>query len=612
MRLRKSSRRLQSGQAIVLFSLMVSSVLIPVVGLAVDGGRGYLVKLKLSSAVDGGALAAARLLGSGSNSAQQLSMAKATAAQFVSANFPARFFGADLSGAATVCVDPGSDSSDPCGVGNGSGVSTYKVRTVVVSATAIMPTLFMRIIGMPTATVAGTGTASRRDVRVVLVMDRSSSMNTFFPDITDKARKFVSSFQGSGELGGRDEVGLVVFGGSGIVAYPARDISKDYTDYTKFMPPDNNFKVNAKGTIDTYLSEIASGSNTGTAEALYLAYMSLRADAPTNSDLATKLNVIVLFTDGLPNGITAFANDPKLSQYYMMKSSSGCTNLAAGKGVYSTPLVSKTNTNMIGWFSQQNGFAVDPGSKGAFGLYPPMMAYAYPGYTGKGDDIDAYMSGANQDNYPKNIRTTISPHMVNSAIDQMTGCAGGTVDTNGSTNGSPMNGTMAKFPDHDIYGNYTNLDSSVLPAVGGLRPPTGGTGKLYEQGDLWNNQCGKAAYSASATTTSCQIGLASWQATAHQAWKIWNQVLWDKTSQTNIADPATNQSQPVIFTIGFDHSASGGEAPDMTLLKMIANDASSTVKFSTRVSGKAYNAKDPGAVDAAFQQIRSEILRLAR
>ena len=100
----------------------------------------------------------------------------------------------------------------------------------------------------------------------------------------------------------------MVFGGSGIVAYPPRDITKDYTDYTKFTPPDNNFKLSTN--IPKYIDDMASGSNTGTAEALYLAYMTLRADAATNTELSTKLNVIVLFTDGLPNGVTAFANDP--------------------------------------------------------------------------------------------------------------------------------------------------------------------------------------------------------------------------------------------------------------------------------------------------------------
>jgi hypothetical protein len=174
-----------------------------------------------------------------------------------------------------------------------------------------------------------------------------------------------------------------------------------------------------------------------------------------------------------------------------------------------------------------------------------------------------------------------------------------------------MKGSMNKFPDRDLYGNYTDL--SLAPAVGGLTPPTGPSGQaLYKLGDLYKNQCASSTYDATKTSNSCQIGLASWQAAAHQGWKIWNQILWDKTTQTNKVDPAANLSQPVIFTIGFDHSSGGGEPPDMTLLKMIANDPSSPVSFSTRVKGQAFYAKDPNAVDNAFTQIASQILRLSQ
>ena len=125
-----------------------------------------------------------------------------------------------------------------------------------------------------------------------------------------------------------------MFGGSGIVAYPARDISKgDYTDYTKFSQPDTNFKtpVSPNTAISTLIGDITNGSNTRTAEALYLSYMTLRADAQTNADLPNKLNVIVLFTDGLPNGVTNFANSQSwIAANQVMKSASGCTDLSKG------------------------------------------------------------------------------------------------------------------------------------------------------------------------------------------------------------------------------------------------------------------------------------------
>jgi Flp pilus assembly protein TadG len=594
---RKISKRSQGGQAIIMLTAMVATVLVPMVGLGIDASRGYLVRLKLSSAVDGGALAAGRLIGTGANAAAQLANAQATATQFVNANFPANFFGANLAtGSPNVCVDPGTDNTNPCNIaGAGTTVSTYKVKSISIGATAIMPTLFMRILGMPNVQVSSSGLAQRRDVRVVVAVDRSSSMGAYYtginqtpPSIQDMLLEFVNGFSGSSDYGGRDQLGFVVFGGSAILAYPSRNIATDYTDYTKFTPPDNNFKVNANGNIPGYIADLAAGSNTGTAEALYLAYMALRADAATNTSLGTQLNVIVLFTDGLPNGITAYANDPGLGKNYMMASGSGCSDLGNGS-LAASPRVSKSNNNMIGWFSQWNGFSNSAGGNVPMGLYTPMMGYAYSAsYTGAGDDIVKYLQNGGADN---------------TLIPQLTGCAGG----------NPMpNTTMSKFPIHDVYGNYTDLLNNPPPAVGGLTMPSASGGAaLYTLGNLYSNQCGSSAYNSSSTTNACQVGLASWQATAHQAWKIWNQIVWDKTAEQNIVDPGPNMSQPVVFTIGFDHSADGGEAPDLALLQLIANDPASTIHFSTRINGQAFLASDTNSVGTALQEIRSEILRLS-
>lgn len=624
MRVASASKRSQSGQAIVMYTVMLVFMLIPMVGLAIDGGRGYLVRLKLSSAVDGGALAAARLMSSSGSSTSQEDYAKATALQYVSANFPANYFGANLAtggNAPAACADSGADNSNPCQVDTSGGANTYKVRTVSIYGSAVMNTFFMGILGMPTVTVSATGVASRRDVRVVLAIDRSSSMSGFFGTSADSiipmATSFVNSFSGSGGFGGRDEVGLVVFGGSGIVAYPARTIAKDFTDYRNFTPPDTNFKINANGAIvknggdPGYLSYITDGSNTGTAEALYLSYMTLRADAATNADLATKLNVIVLFTDGIPNGITAFANDPTQStaagsNNFMIKAGFGCTDLGNGSNANS-PLVS--GSNMIGWFSQSGGNVSGDVTDAPYGLFPNMMAYAYSNpktgdkgkTTGAGDDISAYLGDAGSDK--------------NSLIPQWGDgpCKGTTAFPMGTTKKNVQSTMMAKFPAYDLHGNYIDLANNPPPAVNGNSMPTGPGGKpLYQSGTLWSTstQCNRATFVATNTFDACAVGLASWQAAAHQAWKIWNQIVWSQAQLANIVDPGPNLSNPVIFTIGFSHEAD--DLPDMNLLEMIANDPASPVQFTSRINGKAFLAADPNSVQSAFTQIESEILRLSK
>jgi len=65
----------------------------------------------------------------------------------------------------------------------------------------------MRLVGFPTVTVSASGRASRRDVRVILAIDRPTSMAGYYTGlgtggIQDMAAQFVNGF-----AAGRDEVG---------------------------------------------------------------------------------------------------------------------------------------------------------------------------------------------------------------------------------------------------------------------------------------------------------------------------------------------------------------------------------------------------------------------
>ena len=66
-------------------------------GLAVDGGRGYVVKAQLTKAVDGAALGAARALNSGNP--------KAEAIRIFKANFPPGYIGTNPSPDPTAAAD---------------------------------------------------------------------------------------------------------------------------------------------------------------------------------------------------------------------------------------------------------------------------------------------------------------------------------------------------------------------------------------------------------------------------------------------------------------------------------------------------------------------------
>jgi len=249
---------------------MTMLVCIPLVGLAVDVGILYMIRGKLQQAVDAAALAGARALAQGANTAAQAANAQAEATKFFNANMPAGYWGVSSIQFANPTVD---------------SVTTPNYRTVTTSATLTAPLYFLRVLGQNTTTIASASQAGRRDVVMMLVLDRSSSMNNPFQGTTacavmvTDATQFLNYF-----APGRDMVGLTVFGSSVFT----------YAPTVTFTTPDANGNTPA-----SLIGQITCQGNTNTDEAMYQAYNQL---VVTNS--STRANVVVLMTDGRPNGFT--------------------------------------------------------------------------------------------------------------------------------------------------------------------------------------------------------------------------------------------------------------------------------------------------------------------
>ncbi|MFB3777600.1 MAG: VWA domain-containing protein [Bryobacteraceae bacterium] len=282
------------------------AVILPMVGLAIDTSLIYAAKAKLQAAVDAAALAGARSLNRGMDIGSQTESARATAQAFFDANFPAGHLGT-TNRVSTFTV----------------AESDYRTRTVRADAGIDVPAYFMRLLGFQSTHLTATGMASRRDVNLVLVLDRSSSMSGAMSAMRSAARSFVDKF-----AEGRDNVGLIVFGGSGLVAFPNPSPSG----------PASNFK-SASPNVDTLISQTVNGGNTGTAQALSQAYLEL-----VKRNEAGALNLIVFFTDGLPNGLMANFNDPDPAKN-LLRSTSTCIY----RGVAGRP--------MLGFLSQYSSFA---------------------------------------------------------------------------------------------------------------------------------------------------------------------------------------------------------------------------------------------------------------
>lgn len=140
----------QGGVVAVMFGMMVP-VIVGGVGLSVDMAQSYLVKSRLSSALDAAALAAAA---SGSDD-ETFIQEKVDA--FMEANYPEGRIGSKVD--VTVSLD-GDE--------------------ITVTASARLDTAFMNIFGYKNVTVDATTTVQRevRGLEVVMVLDNTGSMTT--------------------------------------------------------------------------------------------------------------------------------------------------------------------------------------------------------------------------------------------------------------------------------------------------------------------------------------------------------------------------------------------------------------------------------------------------
>jgi Mg-chelatase subunit ChlD len=252
---------------IVLTHAILLFVTLAMVGLAVDAGTMYVIKGRLSAAVDASALAAARSLNLGNTVSAASAAATDTADQFFSANFPSGYLGT-TSAMATPTFTQQTTGGNPNGI-----------LTVAVTGTAVAPTYFMQIFGIRSVNVSASGTATRRSSVILMVLDVSSSMNAGNPSacntMISAAQQFITNFSPY------DTIGAITFNTTSSLLYPP---STSWGD----------------GTLNTDLGNITCSDNTNTTSGLYLAYEQIKSVG-----LPLAYNSIVLFTDGSPNAVNA-------------------------------------------------------------------------------------------------------------------------------------------------------------------------------------------------------------------------------------------------------------------------------------------------------------------
>ena len=258
MIIHQTRRKRQRGFVTLIWTCMMLFVIIPSVGLAIDAGVMYYIKSKLQSAVDGAALG--RSLNQGQSIPLQETAATDVATRYYHANFPNNWMG----------VTP---VSDPTVTWPAAPPATAIIN---VQGDINAPTWFMRIIGVNSLHLTVVGQSSRRNVNLMLVVDRSTSLSDTgsCPTLAADAQVFVQSFSNN-----RDRLALVTFG----------------TYYNVDFLPNYNFQP----ALSNMLANLQCSGFTNAAAAFSTAYTKLKLLADQNA-----LNVIVLFTDGIPNTIT--------------------------------------------------------------------------------------------------------------------------------------------------------------------------------------------------------------------------------------------------------------------------------------------------------------------
>jgi Flp pilus assembly protein TadG len=568
MRSSAARRSRESGSMMMLMTFLVPFLLLPLVGLAIDASVARLVQLRLQAAVDGAATGAGRLLGMVADN-----KVESIALEFLKSNF-SNGNTAGTWGAQMLVVVPGTDI-----------VYTPGIRkTISVTARAKVPLLFLRLLSFGDAVVGSVGVATRTDSRIMFVLDRSGSMGppptgtNVIVAAKANAITFLTNFTNT------DEVGLVVFDSGAVVGYPtyaAGAYSSAIPTAAPYGGPDRNYSDGSVNDMPHQINNVAASGGTGMAEALSLAYIELQKahmrdlNDPNNTDHTdTRLNTIVLLTDGVPTAISLYLNNP--NKIDNLANADNIVSATVCKYKTITPVPpAPTAANMM------RGVFVITGAPpftntGTVGMYLiPSMDTAH--------SSSWWMTNAGQTLPPPALPFTTCPNgLMASSNPEQTYFTGNvpSADAWGNAVASPMDIVTNTFT------GYTN--SQIIGGTTGSVVTNGKALDRTQQNGLRQNY---------------NWGLVMWNSVDQAAVRI----RADANKPNRIGDTDLPMSIG-IEVIGY----TGNGGVDVGLLKRVANDPGAVGFDGSKPNGAYYSAANTADLTAAFSSVASDILRLAR
>ena len=523
---------------LLVSAMMLLFVVIPMVGLAIDAGILYAVKAKLQTAVDGAALGAARSLSRGLDLPSQQTSATDTATRWYHANFPISWMGVATVNDPTVTFP----------------VAPPKTTIVNVAGTIQSPTYFMRIFNVNAVPVNVVGQATRRDVNIIMVIDRSGSLyaSSSCGAVKAAASSFVDSF-----VNGRDRLGLITFG----------------TDYRVDFAPNVNFATGSPN-MSTMVNQLVCYGYTNAAAAYWAAYQQL----VTIGDVGA-LNVLLFFTDGQPNtltfGIAPDGTDNRLPVKTL------ATPFSLAYGGYNTInkslcLDSAGRTNASGAWAPANFSGVISFAGGIYKKDAPSFPAS--------QSVDAQKIGVAEGN---NGGCAFDVQFNNAATIYYGGSPNAAIAGPGFLPAFDV----AYIPDEDINRNLTGAGFSGAAFASVYRYDN--TFPVAYRTKIRTDDAGRGCCTLGTNDSITNAGVNA----------------LDNAAQRARADSITRNLNVLTYTIGLGNAPGG---VDDQLLLRIANDSGANNYNSAQPTGEYIFAPTTAQLNQAFNKIASDVLRLSK